>query len=261
MSVRAISWVWDHSQSCGNDRLVLLAIADCANDEGRQAWPAIATLARKTRLHIRTVERCLHRLRYRYQELTWTSRDGHSNTYQLNKILWTSKQLEWTARDVQAAETTPGNLPGVTPGDLPPPPRQFAAPPPGNLPDDPYVRTRTGTVRTTAAMPPRPAKPPGEAAQDAPGEEIAAANGGHVAVLRKVAWERLTVCFGNPDTPDDAGTRAADCPATLTALIEWLGERARELRIPASSEQIIRAAKSMWKAHAEQTFQPLRETS
>ncbi len=34
MSVRVMSWVWDHSQAHGADRLVLLAIADAADDDG-----------------------------------------------------------------------------------------------------------------------------------------------------------------------------------------------------------------------------------
>ena len=41
-----MTWVGDHSPVGGNERLVLLAIADCANDEGGDAWPSIATLAR-----------------------------------------------------------------------------------------------------------------------------------------------------------------------------------------------------------------------
>lgn len=62
VSVRVLSWVWDHSQAAGNDRLVLLAIADNANDEGT-CWPGVALLAHKTRLHPRTVQRCIASLR------------------------------------------------------------------------------------------------------------------------------------------------------------------------------------------------------
>lgn len=57
MSVKVMTWVWEHSPAAGNDRLILLAIADCANDQGRDAWPSLGTLAHKTRLHRRTVER------------------------------------------------------------------------------------------------------------------------------------------------------------------------------------------------------------
>lgn len=62
MSVRVMTWVWDHSASRGNERLVLLAIADHASDDGSDAWPSIATLARKTGVSERTVQRCISSL-------------------------------------------------------------------------------------------------------------------------------------------------------------------------------------------------------
>lgn len=46
MSVQATTAVWFGSSAKGTRKLVLLAIADCANDEG-WAWPSAATLARK----------------------------------------------------------------------------------------------------------------------------------------------------------------------------------------------------------------------
>lgn len=57
-----MNWVWDASRTVGNDRLVLLAIADRASDEGMDAWPSIAALAKKTRLHARTVQRCIRNI-------------------------------------------------------------------------------------------------------------------------------------------------------------------------------------------------------
>jgi hypothetical protein len=62
MSVRVMTWVWDHSPVGGTERLVLLAIADCAADDGTNAWPALSTLARKTLLDERTVRRIIRRL-------------------------------------------------------------------------------------------------------------------------------------------------------------------------------------------------------
>ncbi|MFC7544855.1 helix-turn-helix domain-containing protein [Plantactinospora sp. GCM10030261] len=57
-----MTWVWDHSPAGGNERLVLLAIADNAADDGGNAWPSLGTLARKTRLDERTVRRIIRRL-------------------------------------------------------------------------------------------------------------------------------------------------------------------------------------------------------
>ena len=58
MSVYAMSWVWKHSRAAATDRLVLLAIADCANDRG-EAWPSMAALVEKTALSERTVQRAV----------------------------------------------------------------------------------------------------------------------------------------------------------------------------------------------------------
>jgi len=62
MSIKVMTWVWDHSPAVGTELLMLLAIADHASDNGRDAWPSIKTLARRTRLGERTVQRVLRRL-------------------------------------------------------------------------------------------------------------------------------------------------------------------------------------------------------
>lgn len=59
MSVKVMSWVWEHSQATGRDLLVLLAIADRADDEGGGAWPSQSTIAAKTRISVRSVQRAL----------------------------------------------------------------------------------------------------------------------------------------------------------------------------------------------------------
>lgn len=62
MSVRALSRVWEHSQHGGTELLMLLAIADFANDEGT-AYPAVTTLAAKCRMKPRNANLLLARLR------------------------------------------------------------------------------------------------------------------------------------------------------------------------------------------------------
>ncbi|MFD9701303.1 helix-turn-helix domain-containing protein [Lentzea sp. NPDC059081] len=49
--------VWDHAPVSGSDLLLMLAIADQANDQGTDAWPSIEKLARRTRMSERTVQR------------------------------------------------------------------------------------------------------------------------------------------------------------------------------------------------------------
>lgn len=62
MSVRVMSWVWERSQSGPTQRLVLLAIADCANDRGADAYPATSTIAKKTGLSERGVRKAIAEL-------------------------------------------------------------------------------------------------------------------------------------------------------------------------------------------------------
>ncbi|MGM1058949.1 helix-turn-helix domain-containing protein [Saccharothrix sp. Mg75] len=57
-----MTWVWEHAEAAGTDLLLMLAIADSADDQGRNAWPSISDLSRKTRLDERTVQRRLKRL-------------------------------------------------------------------------------------------------------------------------------------------------------------------------------------------------------
>ena len=62
MSIRVMSRAWDHSAHCGSELLMLLAIADFADDEGR-AYPAVPTLAAKCRMSARNANMLLTKLR------------------------------------------------------------------------------------------------------------------------------------------------------------------------------------------------------
>lgn len=64
MSVRVMTWVWHHAQAKSVDKLVLLAIADVAGDDGDvTAYKrSVDTLARKCGVHRRTVQHAIGRL-------------------------------------------------------------------------------------------------------------------------------------------------------------------------------------------------------
>lgn len=74
MSVKVSSRLWENSHASGGDLLVLLALADHANEDG-ECWPGIASLASKTRMSERNVQRILRRLR-EAGELHVTQRPG-----------------------------------------------------------------------------------------------------------------------------------------------------------------------------------------
>ena len=71
--------IWDHSPYKGSDLLILLALADMANDAGR-CWPSIPTIAQRARLSERQTMIILKRLKEN-QAIQWTNRAGSSNIY------------------------------------------------------------------------------------------------------------------------------------------------------------------------------------
>lgn len=88
MSVKAIAWVWEHSRAEGAARLVLLAIADCANATGWDAWPSMAELCRKTRLSERGVQKAIRRLE-EMGELMVTVNSGRGRTNRYRVVMET----------------------------------------------------------------------------------------------------------------------------------------------------------------------------
>lgn len=63
MSVRCITWAWSvQTVDSSASKLVLLALADHANDENFECWPSLNHLANKCSVDRTTVARCLKRL-------------------------------------------------------------------------------------------------------------------------------------------------------------------------------------------------------
>ena len=61
MSIRVMSEVWKTKLPI-TEKMVLLVIADHASDDGTEAWPSQATIAKKASISIRTVQRCVNSL-------------------------------------------------------------------------------------------------------------------------------------------------------------------------------------------------------
>lgn len=153
MSVRVMSWVWDHSRSTATKLLVLLAIADWADDRG-YAWPSVRTLAQKTRQDERTIQRAINEL-IELGELRVGRGAGPkgSNMY----------QVVTTGSDANPRQdVTPGSLPPRQPatpegGSVPPTPRQPATPGGGSVPPNTSVDTpQNHQEHTTTAFEPPP---------------------------------------------------------------------------------------------------------
>lgn len=61
MSIRLANHVWEHAQLSGTDLLMLLALADHANDEA-VCWPSLERLAARCRISKRQAQRVIQRL-------------------------------------------------------------------------------------------------------------------------------------------------------------------------------------------------------
>lgn len=61
MSIKTTNWVWDHSTESGTNKLMLLAIAEYADDDG-VCWPSIARLAQRVCVKERQAQRLIKQL-------------------------------------------------------------------------------------------------------------------------------------------------------------------------------------------------------
>jgi hypothetical protein len=85
MSIAVMTSVWEHSKQRGGSLLILLALADHANDEGL-CWPGLERLAKKSRMSVRQVQRCLEALR-EAGEIAVESQAGPHGTNQYTVVL------------------------------------------------------------------------------------------------------------------------------------------------------------------------------
>ncbi|WP_322754382.1 helix-turn-helix domain-containing protein [Frankia sp. Cas3] len=180
-----MTWVWGASATAGNERLVLLAIADTADDDGGNAWPSVATLARKTRLDARTVQRVIRRLAAGGHLLIETAAGrGGANMY--------------TVVMSDTAEPKPGpvdNRPSGRPdprqaagGGNPPPPAQLRHRPPGTV-VSPLPRHSCATRTSLNVLEP---PPPARAAS--PADSPGAVDGGGGSPKDRTTPSAARVC-------------------------------------------------------------------
>jgi hypothetical protein len=85
MSIQAVAWVLENSQSTGSERLVLIALANHYNQATEWSYPSVDLIADEARVSRATVFRCLERL-VALGELEFTRRGpgrGRRNEYRL----------------------------------------------------------------------------------------------------------------------------------------------------------------------------------
>lgn len=114
MSIRIMTQVWDIVLP-DSQKIVLLALADCANDEGT-AWPSMASLTRKCSKGERTVQGVIKQL-VEAGHLTREERTGRSCIYHLHP-----RKDCAPAEDAPRSDCAPQGMP-VTPAAAAPNPR------------------------------------------------------------------------------------------------------------------------------------------
>jgi hypothetical protein len=62
MSIKVMAHIWERAKVSGSQLLVLLAMADFADDQGRNIYPSMTTLAQKARLSESQARRVVHEL-------------------------------------------------------------------------------------------------------------------------------------------------------------------------------------------------------
>lgn len=130
--------VWEASNARGTQRLVLLAIADCANDEG-VAWPAMPKVARKcgltsergVRMHVMALEEM--------GELEVIERRGRSNLFRVRLETLRAENADKPPQNPSPPQKRAGvQNPSAPPRRiLPPSPAESCGGPPQNPADEP----------------------------------------------------------------------------------------------------------------------------
>lgn len=102
MSIRLMSKVWESEQLSGSLLLLLLALADHANDQG-VCWPSVKTLAKKARLKERQTQYLLRELEtggYLRIEQRGAGR-GHCTHYIVHVPKWLQQKVQSSAGIIQ----------------------------------------------------------------------------------------------------------------------------------------------------------------
>ncbi len=132
MSIKVMNWVWEYSPAKGTELLMLLAIADNASDDGGNAYPSVRTLARKTRMGERSVQRIVRKLAEE-GHLSIKERGGRDpNRYAvLMRSELSTPPSDWHPRQNDTGGT--GDTPGVSRLRHPTPGTAVTPEPPGTV--------------------------------------------------------------------------------------------------------------------------------
>jgi hypothetical protein len=151
MSIKIMNEVWEHSKLDGTELLMLIAIADHANDD-RECWPSMARLAHKCRVSERQAQRIINSIADK-GELVIEVRPGrnYTNLFMIpelaqEKVTSRVEKVTSTAQEKVTSEAVKGDIQGIK-GDIamsPEPPVNHQEPP--SLADTKNVSADEGVV-------------------------------------------------------------------------------------------------------------------
>lgn len=85
MSIKLMTRVWEHGPDDRTETMVLLALADRANDDGTSCFPSVAEVSQRSRLSRRGTQKVIRRLEEKgYLTVDENSGPGGTNNYQLH---------------------------------------------------------------------------------------------------------------------------------------------------------------------------------
>jgi hypothetical protein len=124
LSIKVMQWVWDCSRSKNAQRLVLLAIADCASEDGGNAYPSNVELQRKAALSERAVRDAVAGL-MKLGELDVSINGGRRGT-NMYRIIMTPCERSIPAESAPPKKDAPAGSAPQEGQDLPLPPAESA---------------------------------------------------------------------------------------------------------------------------------------
>ncbi|EGQ8175198.1 helix-turn-helix domain-containing protein [Vibrio vulnificus] len=89
MSVKVMSYVWDIPSFKGSDKLVMLCLADHADDQGI-CWPSIDTISRKSGVSATTVKSTLKKL----ESGNWIAKKNRFKTAETGRLVRANNQYQ-----------------------------------------------------------------------------------------------------------------------------------------------------------------------
>jgi len=226
VSIIVQAWVYAHSEARLAERLVLLAIADEADDDGTHAFPSQRRIAEKARLAVNTARGAIERLEASGEILVKrpekTGR-GHHNEYVVlmgRDPIEVGVEVGWRTAGSEAVIEK-----GVNPEHLPPlgveplpPGTEYAVYPSGEIRTVPEERAGTrGNARPRVDTDPQTPTPSDQ----------------ERARPRFLEYDALVEAFGEPGTKEEAGfyakvARGLQRNGKAPVEIEERGKRARD---------------------------------